>query len=447
MSRRSLPFPPLQVFQRLQINDGLLMTADLWRRAHNYHRQRQNFIYQSLHHPAVIYGLGVVAIDAPDQLQSTYRDRRWLEIQPGIAIDREGNPIVVPQAQTFHIESEPSSNESLLIYLTISHVDPDKLQPVLDDRTSIDEQFRIVEKTSLSSKDIELCRINLKGEEISITPALDVLYPKANEIDLRHRQAIQTRPNGEIRVAQLTANTRSDRVTTTHLKFLLKAINVLYPRLHGQTDLDLIQTIKPEPISNEEETVPKTSIPDCDLIYAPWRLLQSCTSTTYKQLEQALVGGSMLMVVATLQEVGLDRHSSARDFDTQVQMLVQSLKPIANQINHPLRGEGKLSPLHPLRVEPFLFAQLPVVEGVPLKVWQWGSIVLIIGDVAQNWGPDKTSKRSRESIRTAQEFGINLLMLAWQHRCLTQLQQHDRLPKALSSSPDSLTERLAVSEV
>jgi len=47
------PPPPINPFQRLQASDGLLINAERWRRAHEYHRQRQNTHYQSLNHQAL----------------------------------------------------------------------------------------------------------------------------------------------------------------------------------------------------------------------------------------------------------------------------------------------------------------------------------------------------------------------------------------------------------
>ena len=36
------PTPPIQPFERLQATDGLLVNAERWRKAHDYHRRRQN---------------------------------------------------------------------------------------------------------------------------------------------------------------------------------------------------------------------------------------------------------------------------------------------------------------------------------------------------------------------------------------------------------------------
>lgn len=59
--------------------------------------------------------MGVRVITAPAEAAAKFRDCRWLEIQPGIAIDLEGNPIVVDpstdklQPARFAIASESKS--------------------------------------------------------------------------------------------------------------------------------------------------------------------------------------------------------------------------------------------------------------------------------------------------------------------------------------------------
>jgi hypothetical protein len=81
------PPPPIKSFERLQAADGLLINAERWRAAHDYHRLRQNAQYQSLNQPGVVCGLGVRDIPAPSQVEARYRDGRWVQIQPGIAIN------------------------------------------------------------------------------------------------------------------------------------------------------------------------------------------------------------------------------------------------------------------------------------------------------------------------------------------------------------------------
>ena len=97
------PSPTIAPMQRQQVRDGLLLTAERWQRAHDYQRKRQNLHYQSINQPGIVCGLGVRVIPAPEEVAAQYRDNRWVQIQPGIAIDLEGNPIVVPHQINFRI--------------------------------------------------------------------------------------------------------------------------------------------------------------------------------------------------------------------------------------------------------------------------------------------------------------------------------------------------------
>jgi len=121
------PPPPIKPFNRLQASDGLLINAERWRRAHEYLRQRQNAHYQSLNQPGIVCGLGVRVIPAPSAVKAEYRDNRWVQIQPGIAIDLVGNPIVVPTTIDFRFATEVSDSEPVMVYLILSYVDPEDL--------------------------------------------------------------------------------------------------------------------------------------------------------------------------------------------------------------------------------------------------------------------------------------------------------------------------------
>jgi len=82
-----------------------------------------------------------------------------------------------------------------------------------------------------------------------------------------------------------------------------------------------------------------------------------------------------------------------------------------------------LSRRHPLRRQPFLFAALPIgAQRQPVQVFINGGIVMMVGNLGSMWGLDEELSLPRNTIRTAQEFGINLLHYAWQRRLMTGLQ-------------------------
>jgi hypothetical protein len=451
--------PRIKPFERLQVTDGLLMNAERWRLDHEYHRRRQNAHYQSLNQPGIVSELGVCPIAPPSEVRAQYRDGRWLQIQPGIAIDCFGNFIVVTEPINFRLASKNCANAPLMVYLVVSYVDPEKLRHQSpSDR--LRETFRIDEKTSPADPDeVELCRILLPALGEGETEALvqlatppDVFFPSYNHIDLRHRPQARSRPQAVVRVTQLLHSVAAD--DTANLSFLLQSLTALYPAMAGEHPVSQVA------IEDAEQCL------ECDLLYLKVRSSVSLTPAQMQSLSRYLEGGGILLVEASVRGtpveslLGVDRqlqdaiarldanmseteYSSAKlaDFaavrqelatelqetqaslDSTIQDICQDFHALARQFGTPLEDVTHLSPPHPLRTHPFLFAALPVVGEEPIQLLVGGGIILIVGDLSAGWGIDELRSLPRETIRTAQEMGINLLHYAWRRRQMLQLQQ------------------------
>ncbi|MBD2681282.1 MULTISPECIES: DUF4159 domain-containing protein [Nostoc] len=392
------PTPPIQPLNRLQASDGLLITADRWRKAHEYHRQRQNAHYQSLNQPGVVCGLGVRAILAPSSVKAEYRDHRWVEIQPGIAIDVAGNVIVVPNSIPFRIATEVPDSEPVMIYLVASYVDPEQLRRDEQNNDFMQETFRIDEKRQRpEATEIELCRIFLQPGPVSISLPSDVFFPGYNNIDLRYRLQAQSRPQAIVRMA-LVAHSDSEYARTFfNLSYLLQAVEVLHPSLRGADDVGQI--------SLEE------NIQEYDLLYLTGKEALSLNSREFEALKFYLDKGGVLLVDTPLNAISL----------------IESTQIIAQQLGYPLKPLEELRRNHPLRTKPFLFAALPMINQQVMHLSIGGGIILAVGDLGSCWGPDQELSLSRVVIRTAQELGINILQYAWKRRQLFGLQQEDYL--------------------
>lgn len=105
--------------------------------------------------------------------------------------------------------------------------------------------------------------------------------------------------------------------------------------------------------------------------------------------------------------------------------LVESTQALAQQLEQPLKSLEEMRRDHPLRSRPFLFAALPMSNQQMIRISTAGGIILITGDLAASWGPDKGFTLSQVTIRTAQELGINILLYAQKRRQLIGLQQED----------------------
>jgi len=404
------PPPP---FQRLRPTDGLLIRAEHWQKAHDYHRQRQNLYFQALHQPGIVSGLGVRPIAAPVDVAIDYRDGRWVQVEPGLAVDLHGNPIVVPEAMPYRISVNLPPGGALTVYLVISYVDPDGLRHPVD-REFVTETFRLDEKTSPPlAHELELCRIHLQAPVERLALPGDAFFPQDNELDLGHRQWVALRSQGTVRVAQvLTGDASSDRHHPS-LLHLMAATQALYPNLQALPQVDKV--------SLEAEAV----LTDYDLIYLTGQQPLNLNEGTQQTLRHYLANGGVLVVDAQAGGVPL----------------AKSVVALAERWGITLQRFEQLPPQHPLRSQPFLFAVPPTLHQQTIQLLSGGGIVLA-NALALGWGLEAKPPLSRETIRSAQELGINLLHYAWRRRHLAALVGQQEIspvspltPKAPSPTP------------
>ncbi|MBD1867193.1 hypothetical protein H6F95_07730 [Cyanobacteria bacterium FACHB-471] len=393
MIDRVFPAPSIDPLTRLHVYDGLMMNADRWLLAEQYHRRRQNVHYQSLHQPGVVCGLGVKQISPPNTAPERFRDRRWLEVQPGIAIDMEGNPIIVDRPLTYRVATEPPATGSVTVYLLISYVEPDN-PPYQQEAATIQEQFRLDETTKPpGDRQIELCRIKLQPETVAFKPAKNAFVPEANELDFRYRNQAQAKPQGLVRVAVLRDGDTgfSDRISD--LLYLLQSLEALYPSLQG-IPVELSQLRSP--------------LLPFDLLYLTgWQLL-NFNIGALELLRHGLEAGSTVLVEVSDRSVNLDH----------VQSTLQQLQPSL----HSWKNLDQNPSLRILKTQPFLFSALPISQQ-PMQLWAGNGVVLVAGELSRAWGLNENLNFARHEIRTAQELGVNILNFAWRRQQLMQLSQ------------------------
>ncbi|MDX2228502.1 MAG: hypothetical protein NW220_02610 [Leptolyngbyaceae cyanobacterium bins.349] len=447
-------YPRLEAFERLHISDGLTITAERWQQAHNYHRQRQNFHYQALYEPGIVYGLGVAPL--PDQ-----PDGRLLQIQPGVAIDIQGNPIILKTPEEFRLTSEASDGQPIWVYLVVNYVDPDDLRRAPVAKT-VQETFRIVEKLHLDPNDVELCRVQLLPAAIAIQASTDVFAPQPNQLDLRGRPTPQPYRQYVVRVGQINGDRPTDATTYAGLTDLLRSLAGLYPSLGAAPT---VQPFSAKALSRE------TAI-DCHLLYLPYNTLLTLPNPGLQRLQSYLATGATVLVAAdfgdtnllNLLDIGQELHRALMEAERdgelepmtrqlraeiaanqqaiaqQLEQLEQSLRAIAAAWGLPLHESGDLSLDHPLRSHPFLFSQPPPRQGHPVYIKNWGGLVFLVGDLSLSWGRSAMPPISREVLRSAQEWGINLLHFAAQRQHWVQSMRP--LPLAPTPTRDSLQQRV-----
>ena len=389
----SFPNPEIVPMERQQVRDGLLLTAERWQRAHDYQRKRQNLHYQSINQPGIVCGLGVRVIPAPEEVAAQYRDNRWMQIQPGIAIDLEGNPIIIPHQINFRIATELKESEPVTVYLVAQYRDPDLLGES-PDREVIQETFRIDERSRPPERsEVELCRVLLRSsqQELFGTPN-DVFFPGYGDLDLRYRRQARAKPQGLVQIAQIDSNDENCSQNFFNLTYLLRAVEDIYPSLKGAETVDRVTW--------DEDLYPY------ELLYLTGQQNLSLNDHHFSKLSSYLKSGGTLLVDAPAESTEL----------------IQSVQAIARQLQTPLKSLQEARRDHPLRIKPFLFSALPTINDTKIQILSGGGIILAIGNLGKSWGLDEQLQRSRTEIRTTQELGINILHFAWKRKQTIALQ-------------------------
>ncbi|MEE3718374.1 hypothetical protein V2H45_16660 [Tumidithrix elongata RA019] len=467
--------PEIKSFERLQVTDGLLINSDRWQLAHEYHRQRQNTQFQALFEPGIVCGLGVCPIAAPTEIPAKFRDGRWVQIQPGIAIDVFGNFIVVPQPLDFRIASEAIAGDTSTVFLVVSYVDPDKLKRsnTSNGNDLLVETFRVNEKTSPpSDAEIEVCRVTLQTGAVTLQIPKDLWNPTFSELDLRFRAAARSRPQAIVNVASLIdSDPTYDRVMTENLSCLLQSIPSLYPAIAASDSLGRIDGRAP---------FQPADLATYDLIYMTSQQSLKLIDLQMLTLKKYLEAGGTILIEASIKdtkleelmgiqkelqdaiarlerslkanlgeanygstdgddlnslnnELGSELSAIETELQEQIAVLTKTFKDYAEQLGTPLEENRK----HSLRIQPFLFSGLPRVQGNPIRLLVGGGIVFVIGDLSSAWGNTDDLELPRETIRSAQELGINILHFAKQRHHLIQSMQKDPkyAPQEAPSTP------------
>ncbi len=445
------PLPDISPLERFMVRDGLLLNADGWKRTHEYHRRRQNIHYQSLFQPGIVRGLGVCAIEAPESISAQYRDDRWVQIQPGIAIDVRGNPIIVDSPIEFRIASL-AKTEIITVYLVISYVDPDTLH-YQTHQDWVVETFRINEKNHPpEAHEIELCRMIISVDTVQIKSAVDVFDPDVNELDLRYRVPVQLRSPETIQIAQILQGNAEDLQIAENLSSLLQSVSVLSPQHFGVEPLGEI-TLNSQNKSQQYQKLSPEFISGYCLLYGRYSQALSWTDFQINHLKNYTNRGTVLLIEASSEELEIAEINSIiwdikqgiaelkfanvseikQDLEAELlsceselierlEVAIQPIKNLAARLNNFAPDSGIVDPHHRLKTQPFLFSDLPVVNHETMQIFNWGCVIFSVGLLSSGWGIQDDINLSRETLRNAQEFGINILDFACQKYGLSQLQ-------------------------
>jgi hypothetical protein len=430
--------PEPKAFERLNVQDGLLIDAHKWRLEQGYVRKRHSYHYQSLHQGGIVCGLEVGIIPPPSNVRPEHRTGRWIEISPGVAIDYQGNIIVIPSPKQYRIDGTvPPQKASQTIYIVLRYRDPEDLHGY-EKKEIVTEQFRLNEKTDPPGVgEVEICRFEILPSEVELKPATDVFYPGYNTLDLRHRPKASVRAQGVVKAAiyNFPHTEQSD------LWLLLSCLKGLYPFLEGDTDIEDTLLI---PEENNE-------LLHNDLLYIAESEFSGLEPLQKSQIQQFIKTGGTILIVGSLENSTLAQLANSQQelqqaiakvkgisvFAQRQEELQQELNEITQSFNSKFQNVqnlikqlgveltywNDLPSNHPIKIEPFFFNVPPDINGYQNQIWMGDGVIFLLGNLFSAYNLSSNLGLTREILRNAQEMGVNLLHYAWRRQLLLSTQK------------------------
>jgi hypothetical protein len=395
--------------RRIRPEDGLAVTAQVWEAAHTYHRLRLRFHNLLRHEPGILAGLGVIASDPPDST---------VYVLPGMAVDPRGETIVVAEPVAYDIGSAQGLLHLLLTYeesqssVQTGHED----EPVY-----IDGRFGIVAASALPASGdsadtayVELARLQRKDRSDPITDARDALHPAPNEIDLRFRLEMSV---SVPQIAGLAVSYTGGSTSRSHghgVDLLARALRqsgrglrpVLWPGTGSAASSASAATLPPpQAVAVDDDVALAADLSSYALVYLVGQEAFQLSRDEMNALYAYLQAGGTVLVESCRRETAGDAPPADASFSDLLASMGIQLKELAGD--------------HPLLLEPNLFAAPPPgfeTEGPP-AVLVGGGVIFSTNDYGCLWqGLRRGRPASREEIRSAMDWGANLLAYAIERR-------------------------------
>jgi hypothetical protein len=158
---------------------GLVIDEATWADAHDYHRDHLRLHALAFHSAGIIAGLEVRP--TPSQAGS-------IDVNAGVALDAEGNMIVVGQDRRVAFDGlEPGDVYIVVSYLE-NRVNADADAPRGSPANRIVESYKIEAQNKPPEEPaLELARVRWSSAEAALKQAADAADPRPDEIDLRFR--------------------------------------------------------------------------------------------------------------------------------------------------------------------------------------------------------------------------------------------------------------------
>jgi len=177
-----------QGFKRINFFKGFLTTEKDWNDAERYHIDKRRLHNRMLHSPGIIYGYsGDLRVNA------RARGDLSVEVQPGYAIDGQGNDLMIFDAAIRNINTEEFRLPAT-VYIVLRYYE--ELTDFIAYKENLEYKGhrRVLESCRVEisqtepdiTREVELARIYLEKGVSRIRDARDQADPKPNEIDMRY---------------------------------------------------------------------------------------------------------------------------------------------------------------------------------------------------------------------------------------------------------------------
>jgi hypothetical protein len=356
--------------RRIKATDGMAVTADVWEEAHSYHRQHLELHALLSHGPGIVSGLQVVANDPADTA---------VYIRPGVAVDPSGRTIVLNEPLTYEVGAAEGR-----LFLVIAYGESQtRSGNGLDSEGApmyVQAQFS-VEATSVlpAGPHVELARLMRARRGAPISDAQDPTAPGGNEIDLRFRRS------------SAVANSAPASVALVHLG------GAGAQHGHGAHALARALRANQRAVWVDDEAPLDSGLSNYSLVYLVGHDSFELSSNQMNALYALLQNGGSLLAESCRRDAAASGRAEA-SFAALFGSLGLKLESVSS--GHRLLHGPALFNAPPVGFETGGMPQVQGGEGVLYSTADYGCL----------WhGERRGGPATREEIRAAHEFGLNVL--------------------------------------
>lgn len=356
----------LKIFPTTQVKpyDGMSVTAAVWAQAHGEHRQAQRAHDRIFHGSGIVTGLEVVANDPPDQ---------FVFISPGVAVDPVGQVIVLPEPVAYDFRKTSEGT----LFLVLGHGEREA-GGVEKEVVTIQDEFVIAARPTMPKRPVvELARLVITKSGNPVRNAANPEHPRGEELDLRFRNSLNPPARQRIRVALCSLGNEVPSVVA--------GWEFLGRECARSTTYALVVDTQIS-ISNE--------LPAYDLVYLSGKGAFKLDADHLKSLRAVLDAGRMLITES------LDA-AAEKSFGAVFEKLGIKLSSLESS--------------HSILTSPFLF-NAPPAGPLGNQIQVNGRVIFSTAGYSLAWsGAAASGQACRADIRSAHEWGINLLHDCVQH--------------------------------